>query len=562
MVTNGTIQKEDENKIVVAAPMRLMPLHNGHKQFLIKWAKRGKVLVMIGSCYENGTDKNCIPASEREKMVRAVYKAEGISEEHYEIINLEDTETFDEWIFNVKEACQKYGATHFLTGNQKDILEVLEKRNEKLDLEIINPENDTDFPYHATDIRKMIIDGDYEKLDGLIPNEVKPILFRNSFREIIAASRNQGIKFVQGRQTVDIILLIRNTLDGKVYVLLGKRSLDKVDFPGYLGLPGSDIHKFETPIQAAIRACKETTGLQIELLDNSLEPAIIRFENVSKSNLEQMHIVGIYSSEDEKMAGTRGGSSQCFGVFIEDDISKYENFINPHKDLSDVRFYEIGDAMKKGLAYQQSEMIEKAISMFKAYPNLTQIIEPKLEEKTETFVISFIGSSGAGKSSAALGTAYKLKLMGLSVEYVQEFAKELVYNGILGKYIPNQSYIVAEQFKQIYDLLGQVDYVVTDAGLEITALHSSKEDEVVEKLAWYLRNKVNQVTIFIERDEENVPYETRGRVESEEESRQFSIKLEEYLKKNNVDYIKVKGSEAAIEAAIYAVAEYAEKHYK
>ena len=64
-------------------------------------------------------------------------------------------------------------------------------------------------------------------------------------------------------------------------------------------------------------------------------------------------------------------------------------------------------------------------------------------------------------------------------------------------------------------------------------VEEKKEDEVVEKLAWYLRNKINQVTIFIERDEEKVPYETRGRVETEEQSRQFSIQLEEYLNKNH-----------------------------
>ena len=137
-----------------------------------------------------------------------------------------------------------------------------------------------------------------------------------------------------------------------------------------------------------------------------------------------------------------------------------------------------------------------------------------------------------------------------------KFAKDLVYNGLLGKYIPNQSYILAEQYKRIYDLLGQVDYIVTDAGLEITALHSSREDKVVEDLAWYLRNKVNQITIFIERDEEKVSYETRGREESEAESRLFGIKLEKYLQENNAKYVKVVGTEAAIAAAINAVEEY------
>lgn len=373
MVANDTIQMKQNSGIVAATVVRLQPLHNGHKRFLVEWARKGKMIVMIGSCYENGDERNCIPASEREKMVRAVYKRAGVPESQFEIITQEDTETFDEWISNVKEACNKYGVTHFITGNKKDILDVLEQRGESLGAEMVNPEEGSDFPYHATDIRKLIIEGNYEELEKLIPDEVKPILFKYTFKEIIAASRNQGIKFVKGRQTIDIILLVRNSLDGKIYVLLGKRSAEKVDFQGYLGLPGDEIEKFETPMKAVVRTCKKVSGLDIKVLDNSLEPAIIRFANVPNSNLEQMHTIGIYSSEDEKFAGTRGGSSQCFGVFIEDDISKYENCLSSSDtSLTDVRFYEVSEALTKGLAYQQNEMLEKAITMFNAYPKLIQ----------------------------------------------------------------------------------------------------------------------------------------------------------------------------------------------
>lgn len=61
------------------------------------------------------------------------------------------------------------------------------------------------------------------------------------------------------------------------------------------------------------------------MLDNSLEPAIIKLENIPNANLEQMRYIGLYSSEDEKFAGTRGGSSQCFGIFIEDEILNMKN---------------------------------------------------------------------------------------------------------------------------------------------------------------------------------------------------------------------------------------------
>lgn len=556
MVANETNQnKKSTEKQVVAVIGRFMPIHNGHKDFLIKFAKEyDKIIVMLGSCYENGTQRNCIPAVEREKMLRAMFKEEGIAEEKYKIIPIPDTESFDEWIDTIRRVCETNGVTHFCTGNQEDILNVLEKRNEKLGFEMINPEKDTKFHFHATDIRKYIIEGNYEKIKEMIPKEIMPILFRNTFREIIASSKNRGVTFVPGRQTVDVILLIRNILDGKVYVLLGKRSMKKKDFPGYLALPGGGIDEFETPTDAAIREFYEETGLKMKMIDNSLEPAIVKFENVPKSNLEQMYIVGIYGSEDEKVSGTRGGSSQCFGVFVEDELYKYEEYLNPTDDLTDVKFYEISDAMSKGLAYQHGEMLTKAITMFNAYPDLKKSLAIDDEkQKSETLVISFVGASGAGKSTAALGTSYELKKKGKSVEYVQEFAKDLFYNGLLGKYIPNQSYIIAEQYKRIYDLIGKVDYIVTDAGLEISAFHSSNESKHVENLAWYLRNKVNQVTIFIQRDEEKVPYETEGRAETESESRLFGIKLEEYLKNNRAKYCKVVGTDAAIAAALKAI---------
>ena len=75
------------------------------------------------------------------------------------------------------------------------------------------------------------------------PMETKAILFRNTFKEIIASSKNRGISFVPGRQAVDIVFLVKNTVDGNTYVLLGRRSNKKVDFKGELSLPGIAINK-------------------------------------------------------------------------------------------------------------------------------------------------------------------------------------------------------------------------------------------------------------------------------------------------------------------------------
>lgn len=359
----------------VACIGRWMPIHNGHKKFLVELAKSDeydKVIIMIGSCYEGGNIRNCITATEREKMLRAIMKREGIPDQKYVIVPVPDVPTFDEWILNIVKVCKKYGATHFCTGNKEDILNVLEAREEKLDMEFINPEDGSDFPYHATDIRNMIVNGDYAKLETLIPNEIKPILYRYTFKEIVAASQNRGINFIKGRQTVDLILLVKDVSDDNVYVLLGNRPKDKKDFPEALALPGDRIKLFETATDAAIRTFYEETGLHIKMMDNSLEPAIVKFENVSNTSLEQMHMVGIYGTSDQALNGTQGGSSQCFAILVEGKLENFTKKIKPLYGLTNVQFYDArGAAFACGnVAFQHREMIRKALQMLEAYPDL------------------------------------------------------------------------------------------------------------------------------------------------------------------------------------------------
>lgn len=555
-LSQSDLIENDSTKKRIAIIGRWMPVHKGHKKFLVELAKNSnveKIIIMIGSCYERSNTRYAITANEREKMIRAVMKREEIPEDKFEIIPISDYPTFDEWFKKVLKICEDKKITHFCTGNKEDILDIIEKNNIHIGMKIINPEENSDFPHHATEIRDMIINGEYDKLKDLIPDEVHPLLFKYTFKEIIAASNDRSINFIKGRQAVDIVFLVKDVNDGKLYTLAGNRPVDKEDFPGSIAFPGGSINEFETATNAAIRIFKEETGLEIVMIDNSLEPAIIQFKGVKKPSLEQMYVNGIYGSDDNEKNGTKGGSSQCFTIYLEGDIDEYKMLISPKDGLTDVRFYDVEKISKKQLAFEHNEMLTKAINMSEAYPRLHRSGDSHKSVR-DTFVISFVGASGTGKSTAALGTAFKLKKMAKSVEYVEEFAKGLVYTDSLERYIPNQTYIIAEQYKKIYDLLGKVDYVISDAGLQISALHSSGEDEI-EKLAWYLTGKINQFTILIERDPEKIKYEQDGRLEDEEESKLFGEKFEKYMKANNAQYVKVVGSDAAIEMALKVIEE-------
>lgn len=385
MKTIGFSQSDCANlstKKRVAAIGRWMPIHNGHKAFLVNLAKSEeyeKLIIMIGSCYAGGDIRYCITATEREKMLRAIMRRENVPDKKYEIVPVPDMSTFDEWIMNVLEVCKKHKVTHFCTGNKEDILDVLESRNEPLNMELINPEENTEFPYHATDIRNMIISGEYEKLQELIPEETKPILFRYTFKEILAASQNRGLNFIEGRQTVDMILLLRDINDGKVYVLLGNRPENKKDFPGALALPGGGINLFETASNAAIRKFYDETGIKIQMLDNALEPAIVKFKDIPNSSLQQMCMIGIYGTEDKALNGTKGGSSQCFAILAEGDLEEYKKILRQSHGLKNVKFYTVEDVLTKTLAYQHNDMLKKAINALEAYPNLVKEIGKKEE---------------------------------------------------------------------------------------------------------------------------------------------------------------------------------------
>ena len=116
IVSSQMFNKETKmSKKSIAVIGRWMPIHNGHKRFLVDLVKDADcdmVNIMIGSCYQGGDIRNCISATEREKMIRAIMKREGIPKNKFNIIPIPDVPTFDEWISNVMQVCKMYKATH------------------------------------------------------------------------------------------------------------------------------------------------------------------------------------------------------------------------------------------------------------------------------------------------------------------------------------------------------------------------------------------------------------------------------------------------------------------
>jgi nicotinamide-nucleotide adenylyltransferase len=347
---------------------RFAPPHKGHIEAIIKLVSEfDEVLIGLGSCYEVGSPRHPFLAVYREKMILLSLHEMGCDLSRIKIAHVQDFKDFEQWIEHILILVKKEQITHFVTGNEKDILNVLKEKNMKLDLDFINPELGSIVPYHATDLRKAIVEGDYNKfLEIAAPGTIALMGSVNGFQGIREAIENDAPQFYGGRQTVDVVLTLSEKLRSrggqdyyKDYVLCGTRpdKDKKKEFPNYLGIPGNAIETFESPLNAAVRTLKEKANLDVELLDMQFEPSPISITFSKTRIITTMSFLKLFNSSDIRLAGSEGGSSQCYHIPLYGGIEEFNRYISDTKDLSDLKFIRIEDALAEGLAYEQTGMV-------------------------------------------------------------------------------------------------------------------------------------------------------------------------------------------------------------
>lgn len=156
----------------------------------------------------------------------------------------------------------------------------------------------------------------------------------------------------------------------------------------------------------------------------------------------------------------------------------------------------------------------------------------------ETKVINLLGGPGCGKTAVAHGIMADFKRDGESVEYVNELAKDLTWEG-RSLALDDQLYVLAKQHRNMYRLLGKVKWIVTDTSLLLGAyyVHDS-----YHKFDIYRRQRIIPLVAELAKeyfdcyDNHNFvvdrgvkPYETAGRRQSEEEARQIDDDIKKML---------------------------------
>ena len=160
---------------------------------------------------------------------------------------------------------------------------------------------------------------------------------------------------------------------------------------------------------------------------------------------------------------------------------------------------------------------------------------------TKTYIINLIGGPGIGKStlSALIYAKLKINKNKYTVEYVQEYAKQLVWMQEFD-ILNNQYYVTQRQYKLLKQMTGKVDFVITDGpiiqGLYYN-LHNQDNISDKDKTQQFIlqsNSQFNNINIFLNRGP--YEYESQGRLQSEEEAKEIDVILKHLLKQNNVEF--------------------------
>lgn len=160
-----------------------------------------------------------------------------------------------------------------------------------------------------------------------------------------------------------------------------------------------------------------------------------------------------------------------------------------------------------------------------------------------TILVGAFGGPGAGKTTSAWEIAAELKKLGLVVEYVSEYAKELVWEDnreLLNGSYNNQMQVYKEQKKRIDRLIGKVDVIVTDSPTVLSVNYLDREKVSTAQIKQFSEMAVGDYkqyktfNFFIERGQG--AYEQEGRLQTLEQSKKIDEEIKHFLKSNQIKF--------------------------
>ena len=127
-----------------------------------------------------------------------------------------------------------------------------------------------------------------------------------------------------------------------------------------------------------------------------------------------------------------------------------------------------------------------------------------------------------------------LKKRGFNAELVTEYAKDKVWEHN-DTVFSNQVYILGKQSYRVSRVAGQVDVIITDSPILLSAIYNPDPEiqNELEALTVKMFNQYKNLNIVLKR---TFPYQKEGRMHSEEQSSEIYQKIIECLNQNRIGY--------------------------
>lgn len=278
--------------------------------------------------------------------------------------------------------------------------------------------------------------------------------------------------------------------------------------------------------------------------------------HVSRFNREMSSARGtdIYAREELRAEIASAFAAQTFGIdytqnkYMENHEAYIQDYINVLENKPNELFAAIKDAEKisdylieKGeFGLEKETEMSRDASFMKKMDTYVALHRNYLEELSQSklpIVINGYGGPGAGKSTACLEITAALKKEGYNAEYVQEYAKELVYEKdmeMLDGSPEHQYEILKEQTRRMDRLYDQVDFIVTDSPIMLNTIYNKQLIPEYESLVNELQGEYINYSFFMERDASN--FEEEGRIHNLTESIEKDNEIKDMLQKNEIKY--------------------------
>jgi nicotinamide riboside kinase len=160
--------------------------------------------------------------------------------------------------------------------------------------------------------------------------------------------------------------------------------------------------------------------------------------------------------------------------------------------------------------------------------------QKKEVNKKTAIVVNLIGGPGVGKTILTHELVAKIKRKFYSCDISAEYIKRKLREQAL-KVIQSQIYIFGKQQFQLFTMKDDVDVIITDSPILLSAIYDKSECPHLKALIMKEYNSYHNLMYYIERDP-SVPYEKEGRYQDLKGAKEVDKKVKDFLYDNNVAY--------------------------